>query len=116
MTYSGELSIEPNQFSVPSAKIDIGEGTIHFDFPYVMPEEPDKVYDFSGDANLCLEGHYMSESISYPDTDGEGTIYILKAQPENGTCNIEGFWYETSSEGTGVWRISGTLKARDPGA
>lgn len=113
MIYSGELNIEPNQFSVSSAKIEVGDETIHFEFPYVMPEEPDKVYGFSGDAKLRPEGHYVSESISYPDTNGEGTIYILKAESKDGTCNIEGFWYETDE---GAWRISGTLKASDASA
>ena len=106
-TYTGELRVEDAKWFLRAERMIVGETELSFDLFYRY-KRPKKEHPLSGVAELRPEGYYQSAAKRLPDGESDVTIYILKAQPSDNNCYVEGFWYES---GTGAWRISGVLEA-----
>ena len=110
MIYTGDLSVEPNEFNLRVDRMIVRHKQISFDC-YGRMYSDRSPWHFSGVAFLQPEGHYKADKVEDVDgTEVQTTVYIFKPKCSVDSCSLEGFWYEkTRGYDPEVYRFSGCL-------
>ena len=108
MIYTGELSVEPNEFNLCIKRMIVKPKKISFDC-YGRMYSDRSPWDFSDVAFRQPGGHYKAEQVD--DDGGLIAVYLFKPRCSVETCQLEGFWYEKEyGSDAEVWRFSGSLE------
>lgn len=108
MIYTGELSVEPNEFNLRIDRMIVKPRKISFDC-YGRLYSDRSPWNFSGVAVKQPEGHFKAEQVD--DNGGIIAVYIFKPTCSVEACQLEGFWFEKEyGSDAEVWRFSGSLE------